>query len=172
MLLHLGAGGCKSWYSFIRRVTWLCVIFWRHYEMRENNHAHSTAMSLHSNNWQCQPNIFEEKTFAKQKSALWIKLAMKIKFWHTWRLLRLNPGAQGEHLAHQPAFTAFTSVCTVYPKWVSPGVLYPIMLMIVLLMFRLTKGVKVMTLSFEFGTSNKKSCLKLSVSLACGDFEL
>ena len=39
---------------------------------------------------------------------------MKIKFWHTWRLLRLNPGAQGEHLPHQPVSTAFTSDCPVY----------------------------------------------------------
>ena len=30
--------------SFVWRVTWLCVIFWNHYEMGESNHAHSTAV--------------------------------------------------------------------------------------------------------------------------------
>ena len=31
---------CKTQWV-VQRVTWLCVIFWCHYEMSENNHAHS-----------------------------------------------------------------------------------------------------------------------------------
>ena len=37
--------------SSVRRVTWLCVIFWCHYEMTEDSHVHSTATSVHSNKW-------------------------------------------------------------------------------------------------------------------------
>ena len=51
--------GSEYTYSLVRRVTWLCVIFWQHYEMREKNHAHATAMSVYR--WQWQPNIFEKK---------------------------------------------------------------------------------------------------------------
>ena len=98
-------------YSFVWRATWLCIIFWQHYEMMENNHAHSTAMSAIVNKLTVSTKYFwEKKTFERQKLTLWNKFAMKIKFWHTWRLLQLhNPGAQGEHVTHQPAFTAFTS---------------------------------------------------------------
>ena len=35
--------------SPVQRVTSLCVIFRRHYEMRENNYAHSTATSVPCN---------------------------------------------------------------------------------------------------------------------------
>ena len=38
----------KYLYWVVRRVTWLCVIFWRHHRMRENNHAHSTAVAVYS----------------------------------------------------------------------------------------------------------------------------
>ena len=36
-------------YSFVRRVMWLWVIFWLHYEIRENNRVHSTVTLVHSN---------------------------------------------------------------------------------------------------------------------------
>ena len=54
--------------SFVRRVTWLCVIFWRHYEMRENNHAHSTATSVHSNKLTVPNKYFWEKKHLRGKS--------------------------------------------------------------------------------------------------------
>ena len=59
-------------------------------------------------------HFWGKKTFAREKSTLWNKLAMKIKLWHTLRLLWLTPGAQVQHLAHQPVFAAFSSVCPVY----------------------------------------------------------
>ena len=80
--------------------------FWRRYEIRENNHAHSTATSVHSIKLKVSTKHFWRKTtIARQKATFWFKLSMKIKFWHTWRMIRLTPGALGEHLAHQPAFT-------------------------------------------------------------------
>ena len=95
-----------SEYSFVQRITWLYVIFWRRYEIRENNHAHSTATSVHSIKLKVSTKHFWRKTtIARQKATFWFKLSMKIKFWHTWRMIRLTPGALGEHLAHQPAFT-------------------------------------------------------------------
>ena len=42
-----------------------------------------------------------KKTFARQRPTLWIKLDLKIKFWHTCRLFWLNPGACGEDLTSQ-----------------------------------------------------------------------
>ena len=93
---------------FVQRVTWLCVIFWDHYEIgKTTTHMLQQHHSIVTS-WQYQP------TFARQKSTLWIRLAMKIKFWHTWKLLWLTPGAQGEHLAHQPGFTAFTGIYPAY----------------------------------------------------------
>ena len=69
-------------YSSIRRVTWLCIIFWCHHEMRENNHAHLTAMSVHSHKLSVTTKYFwGKKTFARQKLTLWIKLCIKIRFW-------------------------------------------------------------------------------------------
>ena len=127
--------------------------------MRENNHAHSTATSVHNNKLTVSTKHFwRKKRIARQKSTLWIKLAMTIKFWHTWRLLRLNPGEQEEHLTHQPAFTAF-ALSTKFSRWVSLGAQHPIMLIMVLLTFRLVKGEIFMTLYFEVGASNVKSCM-------------
>ena len=60
--------------------------------------------------WQWKPNIFEEKTFARKKRPLWIKLDIKIKFWHTSRLFWLNPWVRGEHLT----LTLVTRVSPVY----------------------------------------------------------
>ena len=90
----------------VRRVTWLCVIFWCHYEMMENNRARLTATSVHSHKLKVTTKHFWRKTFARQKQTLWIKLDMKIKFWHTCRLLRLNPGARGNHLSNQLSWEA------------------------------------------------------------------
>ena len=105
----------KELNSFVRRVTWLCAIFWRHYEMRENSHAHSTATTVHSNKLTVSIKRFrEKKILVMQKPTLWIKFAMKTKFWRTWRLVPLTPGVQGKYLAHRPAFAAFTSVWPVY----------------------------------------------------------
>ena len=114
-------------YSFVRRVTWLCVIFWRHYEMRKNNHAHSTATTVYSTKLTVSTkHSWGKKTFARQKATLWIKLAMEIKFWHTWRLLPLTPGA----LAHLSQLSHLSHKClpSLRIGWVSLGVLYPIML--------------------------------------------
>ena len=41
--------------------------FWRHYEMRENKLAHSTATKSIVTIWQCQPNIFQEKNIFEAK---------------------------------------------------------------------------------------------------------
>ena len=30
----------KSWFSHLKDITWLCITFCCHYEMRENNHMH------------------------------------------------------------------------------------------------------------------------------------
>ena len=57
-----------KWHSFVQRVTWLCVIFWRHYEMRENNHAHPTATSVHSNKLAVSTKHFWRKKHLRGKS--------------------------------------------------------------------------------------------------------
>ena len=69
--------------------------FWRHYKWGKTaTHIQRRPQSTVTS-WQWQPTIFEQKTFATQNSTLWIKLYIKIKFWHTRRLLRLNPRARG-----------------------------------------------------------------------------
>ena len=80
----------------VRRVTWLRVIFWRHYEMRENSHAHLTVRSVHSFKLTMTTKHFwGKKHLQGKKPTLWIKLDIKIKFWRTCRLFRLNLGARG-----------------------------------------------------------------------------
>ena len=74
--------------------------------------------------WQYQPNIPEEKNICEQKGTLWIRLAMRFKFWHTWRLLPLTPGAQGEHLAHLGQLSQLSQLSHIcFPclpsRWVS-----------------------------------------------------
>ena len=110
-------------YSSVRRVTWLCVIFWRHYEMRKNNHAHSTATLVHSDELTVSTKHFWGKKQLRCKIQPYeLSLPWKSNFdiekdclgWHRRRLPRLNPGVRGEHLAHQPAITVFTSACPVY----------------------------------------------------------
>ena len=80
--------------------------------------------------WERQPNILEEKTFARQKATLLIKLTLKIKFWRTWKSFALTPGAQGKHLAHLRQLSQLSQKCLpcLPSKWVSLGVLFPIML--------------------------------------------
>ena len=105
--------------------------FWHHYEMRENDHAHSTATTVYSTKLTVSTkHSWGKKTFARQKATLWIKLAMKIKFWHTWRLLPLTPGALGEQLAHLSQLLHLSHKClpSLRCRWVSLGVLYPIVL--------------------------------------------
>ena len=124
--------------SSIQRVMWLCVIFWCHYEMRENNYTHLTGRSVHNYKLTVTTKHFwEKKHLQRKKPTLWIKLDIKIKFWHTCKLFRLNPGARGA-ISHTYVF-AFYLPSTEYIS-VSPGVLYPTMvgLMVVLLTFRLT----------------------------------
>ena len=80
---------------FVQRVTWLCVNFWPHYEMRENNHAHSEARSFHCYKLTVKTKHFWGKRHLQgKKPTLWIKLDIKIKFWHTCRLFQLNPRAR------------------------------------------------------------------------------
>ena len=67
-------------YSPVRRVTWLCVTFWRHYEMRKNNHAHSTATSVHSTSWQWQLNISRKKHFWSKSKPYELSLTQKWNF--------------------------------------------------------------------------------------------
>ena len=81
--------------SSARRVKWLCVIFWGHYEMRENNHANLTARSVHSYKLTATTKHFWGKKYLLgKKPTSWIKLDIKIKFCHTYSLFRLNPGAR------------------------------------------------------------------------------
>ena len=48
--------------SPVQRVTSLCVIFRRHYEMTENNYAHSTATSVLCNKLTLTKQLRGEKT--------------------------------------------------------------------------------------------------------------
>ena len=54
--------------SFVRKVTWLCVTFWCHCDMRENNHAHSTAKPVHSNKLAVSTKHFWGKKHLRGKS--------------------------------------------------------------------------------------------------------
>ena len=82
---------------FFRRVTWLFVIFWRHYEMRKNNHTHLTGRSVHS-----YKLIVTTKHLRGKIPTLWIKIDKEIKFWHTCRLFQLNPRSRGAiYLTHK-----------------------------------------------------------------------
>ena len=94
--------------------------------MRENNHAYSTATTVYSNKLTLSTKHSWGKKHWRGKG----KLAMKIRFWHTWRLLPLTPGAQGEHLAHLIQLSQVSHKCLpcVPSRWVSLGVLYPTML--------------------------------------------
>ena len=128
-------------YFFIRRVTWLCVIFWRHYEMRENNHAHSTATSVHSNKLTVSTKHFWEKQHLRGKSQPQNQILAYMKIASAKSL-----SARGA--SRSPAgFHSFQKFLPcLRSRWVSLGVLYPIMLMMVVLAFRLTKGEIFMTL--------------------------
>ena len=53
--------------SFVRRVTWLCVICRRHYEMWENNHTHFTATSVHNNKLTMSTKHFWGKKICEKK---------------------------------------------------------------------------------------------------------
>ena len=106
--------------------------------------------------WQWQPNI-----------------DIKIKFWHTCRLLQLNLRMRGEHLTFVFLGSCLTISHTCFPclssRWISPGVLYSIMigLMVVLLTFKADLRWKFYDFIKEIGASNEKSCSWWSVSPAC-----
>ena len=82
--------------------------------------------------WQCQPNIFDNKTFARQKSNLWIKLPTLACIYiyiyiHIWRLLRMAKSWRtGRASRSSASFHSFHKCLPSKPsRWVSLGVLYP-----------------------------------------------
>ena len=105
-----------------------CIIS---YEMRENNHTHSTAMSVHSSKLTVTTKHFWGKNIYKAKPTLCIKLDIKITFWHTC----LNLGMWEESISP----TSFHGPC-LPNRWVSSVVLNSIMIELtgVMLTFRLT----------------------------------
>ena len=54
-------------HSFVRRVTRLSIIVWRHCEMREVTMRILQRGQSIVTSWQCQPNIFDEKNICEAK---------------------------------------------------------------------------------------------------------
>ena len=110
--LHLvtkGGLGFVKWLknSSVRKVTRLCVIFltplWNEGKQpRTFNCEVSPQLQVDSKNH----TFLRKKTFARQKPTLCMKLGIKIKFWHTCRLFRLNPGGRGELLTSELSWVA------------------------------------------------------------------
>ena len=77
--------------------------------------------------WQWQPNIFEEKIFARQKLTLWIKLDIKSQIL-AYMQIALAKSRSTMRASHHPAFmgNCLTINHTCLPclpiRWVSPGV--------------------------------------------------
>ena len=135
-----------SEYSSVQRVTWLCLIFWHHYEIRENNHAHITARSVHSYKLSVTTKHFwERKHLQGKKRALWIKLDIKIKF-----------------LAYMQVVSAKSrstrSWCSIlHCGWVNGGSV------------DLQVNLRWKFYDVIVGASNEKHCLRWSVNLTCFD---
>ena len=123
----------KTKHSPVRRVTWLCVISWNHYKMRENNHAHSIATSVHSNKLTVTTKHFWGKNIYQEKANL------TNQAWHKNQILAYIQIASAKSRSAKGSTSpaSFHGPCRP-SRLVS--VLYPIMveLMVVLLTFMLT----------------------------------
>ena len=98
---------CVCGVSHLLHPAWLSVIFWCHYEVRKNNHAYSTVMSIRSNKLTVSIKHFWGENICEAKFNLMNSACHKIN-----RFALAKSGVQGwEHVAHQPVFI---SVCPVY----------------------------------------------------------
>ena len=115
------------------------VILCRHYEMRENNHAHSTATSFNSNKLTVTAkhfwgrNICETK--ANRMNSAWNKNQIL-----AYRQIASAKSLSARGASHQPAFMGHKCFSCRPSRWAGPGFLYPIMigLMVVMLTFMTT----------------------------------
>ena len=98
-----------------------------------------------------------KKQLQDKKPTLWIKLVIKIKFWHTYRFFRLNLGTRGAIVTRVCPVYLVQSWCSIpHYGWVNGGFVdVPALL----------------TLQFEAGVSVEKSCSWWSVNLVyhCSD---
>ena len=134
--------------------------------MRKNSLAHSTATSVHGNKLTSSTKHFWGKKHLREKSQPYeLSLRWKSNFGihedcFGYLLERKESISLTSHLSHK-------CLPSIPSRWFSLEVLYPIMLMMVLLTFRLSWGEKFVFLWFEVGVINEKSCLWWSVNLVC-----
>ena len=107
--------------SSVQRVTWLCVIFWHHYEVREN--VYRRGQSIKVTIWQWEPDTFEGKNICKAKAnqPYELSLAWKSNFGIHQIVSAKSRSARGVCPEHIPWFRGTAKWSRQFCFWRAPA---------------------------------------------------